>query len=229
MQDVILKNMDCMDFLPTIKSGGVDMVLTDIPYDGVNNSRERQDDGRLRKIRKGDADIITFELDEFLEEVYRVAKSTVVIFCGMGQFSTIYNFFIEKGGTTRTLVWEKTNPSPMNGEKIYLSGIELAVWHRKPKGTFNAFCKNTVFRYPCGESKVHPTEKNYQLLNEIILDNSNVGDTILDPCMGSGRHIIQAIENGRKAIGCELNAEWFNIAKQRIETANAQETIFGLL
>ena len=48
----------------------------------------------------------------------------------------------KKLGTVRHLVWEKTNPSPMNGQYIYLSGIENAVWFKKKGATFNAHCKN---------------------------------------------------------------------------------------
>lgn len=63
--------------------------------------------------------------------------------------SEIHKFFSEKQkkgkGTVRQLVWKKTNPSPMNGQNIYLSGIENAVWFKKRGGTFNAHCKNTVF------------------------------------------------------------------------------------
>ena len=77
--------------------------------------------------------------------------------------SEIYSFFAEKQkkkkGTVRQLVWKKTNPSPMNGEYIYLSGIENAIWFKKKGSTFNARCKNTVFEYACGRSKLHPTEK----------------------------------------------------------------------
>lgn len=47
----------------------------------------------------------------------------------------------------------------MNGQYIYLSGIENAVWFKKRGGVFNARCKNTVFDFPCGKSKFHPTEK----------------------------------------------------------------------
>ena len=49
--------------------------------------------------------------------------------------SEIHKFFSEKQkkgkGTVRQLVWKKTNPSPMNGQNIYLSGIENAVWFKK--------------------------------------------------------------------------------------------------
>lgn len=104
------------------------------------------------------------------------------------------------------------------GQYVYLSGVEFAVWFKK-KGSkvFNAHCKNTVFKYPNGTSKYHPTEKNHALLKELILDNSNENDIVFDPCMGSGSHLLVALENNRRAIGIELNYSYFTIAKKRIE------------
>ena len=210
---------DCLNVLKNIPSDKVDLTLTDIPYGEVN----RNDNG-LRKLDKANADIETFNLQDFLKEVYRVTKGTIIIFCGKEQLSEIHKFFSDeqkKGkGTVRQLIWEKTNPSPMNGQHIYLSGIENAVWFKKRGGTFNAHCKNTVFRYPCGRSKLHPTEKNHDLLKELILDNSNEGDLMLDPCMGSGSHLLVASNLSRNCIGIELSEEYFNIAKERIENIN---------
>ena len=81
-----------------IPDGSVDLVLTDIPYNGVN----RKGNG-LRNLDKGKADEITFELVDFAEEIYRVAKGTIIIFCGQGQLSEIYKYFLEKQnkGTVR--------------------------------------------------------------------------------------------------------------------------------
>lgn len=173
---------DCMDLLNQLEDKCVDFTLTDIPYDGVN----RKSNG-LRELDKKDADIINFDLHEFLEQVYRVTKNNICIFCGWGQYSEIYSFFAQKEGTVRPIVWEKTNPSPMNGEFVYLSGVELAVWFkRKGSKTFNAFCKNTVFRYPSGDSSIHPTSKNVKLFEQLILDNTNTEDVVLDTCMGGG-------------------------------------------
>ena len=209
---------DCLELMKDIPDCSVDLVLTDIPYGECN----RNDNG-LRNLNKENADIETFNLQEFLIEVYRVTKGTIVVFCGQHQFSEIKNFFQEKQdknkGTVRQLVWRKTNPSPMNGKHIYLSGIENAVWFKKRGGVFNTYCKNTVFDYPCGRSKLHPTEKNHDLLKELIFDNSNEGDIVFDPCMGSGSHGLVAVENNRRFIGIELDEGYFNIAKKRIEEA----------
>ena len=178
-----------------------------IPYGEVS----RNDNG-LRNLDKDNADLATFTLDEFLPEVFRVTKGTIIIFCGIGQFSIIFNYFAQKQkqnkGTPRQLIWKKTNPSPMNGQYVYLSGIENAVWFKKRGGTFNAHCKNTVFEYPTGTNKMHPTEKNHKLLKELILDNSNEGQIIFDPCAGSGAHLMMARELNRNFIGCEINKEY---------------------
>lgn len=210
---------NCLDVLKNIPNDKVNLTLTDIPYGEVNRS-----DNGLRKLDKANADIETFDLQEFLKEVYRVTNGTIIIFCGKEQLSEIHKFFSDEQkknkGTVRQLIWEKTNPSPMNGQHIYLSGIENAVWFKKRGGTFNAHCKNTVFRYPCGRSKLHPTEKNHDLLKELIIDNSNEGDLVLDPCMGSGSHLYVASNLGRNCIGIELDDDYFEIAKERIENLN---------
>jgi site-specific DNA-methyltransferase (adenine-specific) len=203
-----------MQIMQTLKENSVDFTLTDIPYNAVN----RKDNG-LRKLDKGIADILNFNIKEFCEEVYRVTKNSICIFCGKEQFSEIYEFFANKKGTVRPIVWHKTNPSPMNGQYIYLSGIELAVWFKKSgANVFNAYCSNTLFSYPNGRSKLHPTEKNHDLLKHLILDNTNKNDIVFDPCMGSGSHLLVAKQLERNGLGIELDEHYFNIAKERIES-----------
>jgi len=205
-------NIDCMIGMKFIEDKSIDFILTDIPYNAVN----RKSNG-LRNLHKDRADILTFDLEKFLSEVYRILKNNVVIFCGKEQFSQIYSFFASKPGTVRPIIWEKTNPSPMNGQYVYLSGIEMAVWFKKRGSrTFNAFCKNTVFRYPNGRSKLHPTEKNHNLLKELILDNTNKGDLVFDPCAGSGSHLLIAKNLKRNFLGFEINQEYYLKAKQRL-------------
>lgn len=213
---------DCLKLMKFLPDNSVNLTLTDIPYDGVN----RASNG-LRVLDKSKADIITFNLNEFLEEVYRVTKGTIIIFCGKNQLSKIFDYFKVKDGTVRQLIWKKTNPSPINGKHIYLSGIENAIWFKKRGSVFNAHCKNTVFEYPCGRSKVHPTEKNHDLLKELILDNSNENDIVFDPCLGSGTTAICSVELNRHYIGFELDQQYYDIACKRLEEV-IKKYIFGV-
>lgn len=207
-----LYHEDCITLMQSMPDESVDFTLTDIPYNAVS-----RDSNGLRNLNKEAADILTFDLDEFLKDVYRVTKNSIVIFCGKEQFSTIYSFFANQHGTVRPIIYEKTNPSPMNGQYVYLSGVEMAVWFKK-KGakTFNAHCKNTVFKYPNGSSKLHPTEKNHNLLADLILDNTNENNIVFDPCMGSGSTGVVCMNTGRNFIGIEKDEKYFEIAKERL-------------
>lgn len=62
--------------------GQFDLTLTDIPYGEVNRSSNG-----LRNLDKEDADILTFNLQDFLKEIYEVTKSTIIIFCGKEQMT----------------------------------------------------------------------------------------------------------------------------------------------
>ena len=213
-------NGNSIEYMKNMVSDGlkVNTLLTDIPYDEVNRAS-----AGLRTLDFGVADKKTFELSEFLELVDKVVTDNFIIFCGKGQISEIYKFFESKEYTTRLLVWEKTNPSVMNGQYVYLSGIETAVWARKPKGTFNASCKNTVFRYPITANTIHPTQKPLRLWCELIKDNTNEGDTILDTCSGSGVTAIACHKTNRDFICIELDKihyenslKWLNSVKSQI-------------
>lgn len=213
----MLFNNDCMNVLSTLENGGdrVSLTLTDIPYGAVNR------ENGMRVFDKGNADIVTFDLLNFLDKVYSITDGTIIIFCGKEQFSTIFNYFAkkqnDKRGTVRQIIWQKSNPAPLQGQYIYLSGIENAVWFKKRGATFNAHCKNTVFKYPNGRSKIHPTEKNHDLIKELILDNSNEGDIVFDPCCGSAAHCLCAEQLNRKYIGVELDKQYFDVAVERMK------------
>ena len=60
-----------------------------------------------------------------------------------------------------------------------------------------------------------------------ILAGCPVGGTVLDPFAGSGTTLAVAVANGRNGIGIELNAEYIDLARQRIGNAVAEQA-FGL-
>lgn len=66
---------DCMKYMSQIEDNRVNLTLTDIPYGEVN-----RDSNGLRKLDKENADIMTFDLQEFLTELYRITSSTIIIF-----------------------------------------------------------------------------------------------------------------------------------------------------
>lgn len=70
-----------------------------------------------------------------------------------------------------------------------------------------------------GESKKkigHPTPFPVELPKRCIKLFSYVGDTILDPFLGSGTTLIACVETGRKGIGIEIDRSYCEMAKQRL-------------
>ena len=62
----------------------------------------------------------------------------------------------------------------------------------------------------------HPTQKPVALMDYLIRTYTNEGDTVLDNCMGSGTTGVACIKTGRKFIGMEKDAGYFDIARVRI-------------
>ena len=111
-------------------------------------------------------------------------------------------------------------------------------WERKSSGkkynspyTLNYLKKDssntTGARYPRSVQKFsmhnvglyHPTQKPIELLEFLIKTYTNENEIVLDFTMGSGSTGVACMNTGRKFIGIELDSNYFNIAKQRIEEA----------
>jgi len=67
------------------------------------------------------------------------------------------------------------------------------------------------------EGKLHPTQKPIALYEYLIRTYSNEGDTVLDPCMGSGTTGVACKLQNRNFIGIEKEKKYFDIATKRIE------------
>lgn len=104
-----------------------------------------------------------------------------------------------KTGAQRKLIdYRKDPPQPYNTMKV-------------PGNVWNI---NRV-RFRMDEYENHPTQKPEALLERIIKASSNPGDIVLDPFSGSFTTSAVAVRLGRRAIGIELNDEYFEIGIRR--------------
>ena len=107
---------------------------------------------------------------------------------------------------------ERTGKTYSKGEAngIYNYG-DLRTYNKKyPKSILESSNANQ-------NGKVHPTQKPVALLEYLIKTYTNENETVLDNCMGSGSTGISCLNTNRNFIGIELNENYFNIAKERIE------------
>ncbi|VTE89024.1 Adenine-specific methyltransferase [Streptococcus pneumoniae] len=76
----------------------------------------------------------------------------------------------------------------------------------------NWFNWKTDSSYP----KIHPTQKPIPVLKELIEIFTDVGDTVIDPCAGSGSTIRAAAELNRNAFGFEIKKDFYKLAKNEM-------------
>lgn len=74
----------------------------------------------------------------------------------------------------------------------------------------------------------HPTQKSVAALSYFVKTYTDAGDTVLDPFMGSGSTGVAAIRHGRKFIGIERDAKWFDVACKRIEAEYQKRGLLDL-
>lgn len=226
------ENKSCFDFLPSIDSKSIDLILIDPPYEisretnfqngeltGTNTDRFRI------SMDFGDWDKNFTNLEEVFKQGYRILKDggTMICFYDLWKIETIKHYYENnKFKQIRFIEWLKTNPVPINSKINYLSNArEIAVLGiKKSKPTFNSSYDNGLYQYPICHDKgrFHPTQKPLELIKELIIKHSNEGDIVLDCFSGSGTTGVAAIQTNRQFIGCEINPEYYEKSKKRIET-----------
>ena len=118
------------------------------------------------------------------------------------------------------------NPQMSDGES-YSRKYTLNKTNNMNYGIKGVEIHNTGNRYPTTvldfpqkwrrQDQLHPTQKPIPLLEYLIKTFSNEGDLVLDNCMGSGSTGVACKNTNRNFIGIELDKNYFEIAKNRIE------------
>ena len=164
------------------------------------------------------------ELDQFVEEFYRVLRpgGTCIIFFDIWKISYLKESLeSHKFKQLRFIEWVKTNPQPLNSSRNYLTNCReialLAVKGGSP--TFNSKYDNAVYEYPLqgGKYRIMPTQKSTLLCEDLIKKHSNEGDLILDPFMGAATTAVAAYNTNRNVVGCELREDMYEKSIARIQ------------
>ena len=234
MSFIELKNGDCLELMKDIPSGSVDLVVTDPPYKMNHSTGGCTNIGMKNKwqgnIKAGNT-VMNFDLSikfsDWLPEIYRVLKngSHCYIFCNDKNVQELLNEATKCGfKESNILVWIKNNATP---NRYYMKNLEFVLFlykgKAKPINDMGSKCAVEIKNIN-GKNKKHPTEKPTDLLEIYIKNSTNEGDVVVDLFMGSGSTGVACINTNRDFIGIELDENYFNIAKKRIEEAKECQT-----
>ena len=92
----------------------------------------------------------------------------------------------------------------------------------------NIWTDLTVPFWSMPENTEHPTQKPEKLLAKLILANSNEGDFIFDPFLGSGTTAVVAKKLGRRFAGVEIDEKFACIAQKRLSRTKQNDKIQGI-
>jgi len=211
---------DCLERMKEIPDSSVDMVLTDPPYGMNYQSNRRTATEKFSKIV--DDDNLDW-LDYFCEDLHRVMKnnSAAYVFCSWHKVD-VFKITIERYFKVKNLlVWVKNNHGSGDLKGAYAPKHEFVFFVHKGRCLLRDGRRPDILEFAkvSGSKLVHPTEKPVSLLERLIKDASDGGDTVFDPFMGSGTTGVAAKNLNRNFIGIELDEGYFKIAEERINNA----------
>lgn len=233
-------NIDCLEGMKDIPDGSVDLVVTDPPYEfkdttgggafGTCRGKSKEKKGRtyhatLSPMSSGIG-------DDVLEQMCRVCKiPNFYLFCNKDQVPQFLNFAVSHKLNYDILTWHKPNPLPTCGNK-YLSDTEYIIFMRgkgaKIYGSYETKRKWYVQNRNTADKKLwgHPTIKPLNIVENLVENSSLIDGVVLDPYMGSGTTAVACMHKKRHYIGFEIDGHYYNTARTRIKTEQAQLSLF---
>lgn len=227
-ENITLYNEDCMEVMKTFEDSSIDLICTDPPYRTTPYGNIGNFGGMLKDKLTMDGKVFennSIDCDAYAPEFYRVLKDGSHFYVMTNHINLIHmlNTFTSAGfHFIKSLIWDKQNK--IMGT-FYMSQFEYILFFRKGHGKkINNCGTSDILSIPNVKVKdnrgdnLHDTEKPVELMKILIENSSNKGDVVLDPFCGSGSTVLACQQTGRVGIGCEIDEDYFNISKQRIET-----------
>jgi len=203
-----LLNIDCMEYMATLPDKAFDLAVVDPPYGiGVSNAKEIGYKGRNVFTPK------TWDNETpkqvYFNELQRVSNEQIV---WGGNYFTIRP-------SRCYLIWDKgegfKGRTYAEAEIAYTSfDANIRIFKRDPlaRGDYHG--------------KIHPTQKPVALYTWILNNYAKPGQRILDTHLGSGSSAIAAHYFGCDFVGCEIDTDYFNAAKERFDRETRQVAMF---
>lgn len=237
---------DCLELMKEIPDKSIDLILTDPPY-GINYySRQKKikwdrfkNDDNLKWVKKS-----FIELNRILKD-----NSHVYIFSGYKFIDIFLNEFKKEFSFKNIIVIPTRHSGGVINDGHFRHSYEMVLYGHKGTRKFNKMRKHTVKRpndprqknkylqlYPdllsmfyaneFNLKQLHPTQKDLNCIKHFIELSSNPNDIILDPFLGSGTTCVAAKLLNRHYLGFELESNYIDIARKRLEQETLSTTLF---
>ena len=202
-----LLNIDCMEYMKTLPDKAFDLAIVDPPY-GININHNM---GRRKGDKQSDYKRVNWDneapTEAYFQELFRVSKNQIV---WGGNYMTEFLY-----PSPCWILWDKGF-----SEDVTFAQYEMA-W-----SSFKSSAKKYDFNAAANKDRIHPTQKPVKLYEWLLRNYAKPGQRILDTHLGSGSSAIAAHYFGCDFVGCEIDTDYFNAAKERFDRETRQVAMF---
>lgn len=219
---------NCLERIKEIEDGSVDCIITDPPYDINYCEWDKEQDWKtlakeFKRVLKPNGNVIVFQGWSNVAETKRILETEFTL-----KNWIIYDRIKGRGGKTDLVSTREDILWFVNNEKNYTFNKMPSNIKKKTGGLgLRNGCKYRAMSnvwtdispiVPWSKERVkHPTQKPIQLMKRCVELWSNENDVVLDCFMGSNSTGVACLKTNRKFIGIELDKEYYEIAKERME------------
>lgn len=201
-----LFNMDCMEAMKQMPDKAFDLAIVDPPY-GIASQQKRGVGSRIDPSGKMNSWNFNKPSKTYFDELFRVSKQSII--WGANNFTLPESEYF--------IIWDKQQTVDNFASAEY-------AWTncKMPAKVF----KFSVHQMMHEQDKIHPTQKPVRLYHWLLNKYAKQGNKILDTHLGSGSIAIACWDLGFDLTGYEIDKDYFEAAKARLERHKAQGQLF---
>lgn len=225
-----MNTLYCGDFveeLQKISDKSIDLLLTDPPYlRHVGGCKSKWNIGVMAKDNKTIAEMTDFGKDKIYNFLNLVRPKMKVmnafIFCSKQQLPYYLDWALEHKVKFDVLIWDKMHHGVLN-YGFFSTKYEYVVrlYEKQLNHVEDPSLYQKVLQGKVPSTKLHPTQKPIEIIENLIKIGCKENEIVLDPFMGSGTTGVACKNLNRDFIGIELDKSYYNIAKERINDAES--------
>jgi site-specific DNA-methyltransferase (adenine-specific) len=226
-----IRTGDCLEMMPLMDDGLFDLILTDPPY-GINaHGGGFRDRSAIHHNYDDTASHARAILRSVLSEGHRLTrpKANIFIFTDISHFEFLQIYAAQQGWVPwrYPVIWQKSVSEGLApwGRSGFIHTYDVIFWATKgQRGLLRPHLDVLTYSRVNKQERTHAAEKPVELLRLLIELSTIPGETVFDPCAGSGSTIVAAKSLGRHAEGIELDPGTADAALVRVE-GTEQEAI----
>lgn len=210
---------DSREIIKNFPDKSIDLIITDPPY-GVSFKK------------KGEPYMVGDHINpmpHIYPELHRILKDDGAIFCftSMSYLTEVILPFQTYFKLHNIIIWDKVNPVYPRSKGHFCLQYEPVLYGSKGLHLLKSKKSGDIIqaKIPRGKIRQHPTQKPEHIIDVILSSCEDSKKIVLDPFCGSGTFLVSAKKAGKSYIGIEINKQYIDIAKKRLEQEFIPNTI----